>query len=59
MFVETDLFSVGPEPLCSHLSDKLCGGIAECLQHGRGLSVEQRHLVSHLIVDFILNVQLQ
>lgn len=42
-----------------HLCHKVCGCVAECFQHGCGLSVEQRHPVGHLIVDFILNVQLQ
>ncbi len=43
----------------SHLCHKVCGCIAQCLQHGCGFRVEQRHPVGHLVVDFILNVQLK
>lgn len=42
----------------SHLCHKVCGCVAECFKHGRGFGVEQRHPVGHLIVDFVLNVQL-
>lgn len=47
-----------PAVLDSYLCHKACGCIAECFQHGRGLRVEQRHPVGHLVVDFILYVQL-
>ena len=43
----------------SHLCHKVCGCVAECFQHGRGLGVEQGHPVGHLVVDLALNVQLQ
>lgn len=43
----------------SHLCHKVCGCVAECFQHGCGFCVEQRHPVGHLVVDFILNVQLK
>lgn len=42
----------------SHLRHKVRSCIAEGFQHWRGLGVEQRHPISHLVVDFILYVQL-
>lgn len=40
------------------LRHKVCRSGAQRLQHGRGLSVEQRHPVGHLVVDFIFYVQI-
>lgn len=42
-----------------YLHHKVGGGFAECLHHGHGLSVEQRHPVGHLVVDLVLNLQLR
>lgn len=42
----------------THLCHKVCGCVAERFEHWRGLGVEQRHPVGHLVVHFILYVQL-
>lgn len=42
----------------THLRDELGGGVTQGLQHGSGLSVEQGHPIGHLVVDFILRLQL-
>lgn len=42
----------------TYLRNKLSGGVAQGLQHWRGLGVEQGHPIGHLVVDFVLRLQL-
>lgn len=42
----------------THLCHKVCGCVAQSFKHGRGLGVEQRHPIGHLVVDLTLDVQL-
>lgn len=42
----------------TYLRNKLGGGVAQGLQHWRGLGVEQGHPIGHLVVDFVLCLQL-
>lgn len=43
----------------AHLCHKVGGGVAERLQHRRGLGVEERHPVGHFVVHLVLDFQLK
>jgi len=42
-----------------YLGHELGGGVAQRLQHRRGLGVEQGHPIGHLVVDLVLRLQLR
>lgn len=42
-----------------HLRDKLGRAVAQGLQHGRGVGVEQRYPVGQFVVDLVLALRLQ